>query len=158
MKRIFIALVFMILIFAIYRFYPSVRTPIVRSIEDHITQPLIKPTATAAPIPIPTPDPVCIAQGGRWEPLGLIGYSCNPPTADGGTSCTNSNMCEGNCLADHLSELYREYSSSLFLPDMARIKELNVRGEVTGTCSFWRANFSCNIFVEDGQYTVMCLD
>lgn len=158
MKQISIGLIFLVLLCVIYRSYPPDRTLTTRTVEDRSIQLLVKPITSASRIPLPAPDPACIAEGGRWEPLGLSGYGCNLPTVDGGKSCTSSNTCEGDCLADHLDELYREHGSGLLLPDMKRIKEINARGEVAGICSFWRANFSCHIFVEQGQYSVMCLD
>lgn len=160
MKRISIGLIFLLLTFVIYRSNPPARILTASTSGDRLNHLLAKPTTSASPAPLPIPDPACIAQGGRWEPLGLLGgYGCNLPTTDGGKSCTSSIMCEGDCLADHLIELYREHSSGLLLPDINLIKEVNARGEeMKGACSFWRSNFSCHIFVEQGQYSVMCID
>jgi len=150
-----IALLFLFLLFVIYRSYPPAKAFTARTTEDYSTP---GKTGNSTFLPLPTPDPTCIAQGGRWESLGFKGYGCNMPTTDGGNFCTSSNMCEGACLADNLDELYRDGGWGLLLPDTKRINELNARGEVVGTCSSWHTNFGCHIFVQQGQYVEMCLD
>jgi len=100
----------------------------------------------------------CLAQGGRWEVLGFSGPGCNLPTSDGGELCSDSQVCEGLCMADD-EEIMVDKGNGIRVPDPERIDEMNARGEeLHGVCSAWQSTFGCHVVVEKGKYAEICID
>jgi len=82
----------------------------------------------------------CEAKGGLWGPIGLSPEErCNLPTSDAGKECSDSDECEGYCVAELLPE---EWSKS----------------GVKGQCTAWRIVVGCITLVEDGKAKGICID
>ncbi len=77
----------------------------------------------------------CLAKKGKWGPVGLSRKDvCNLPTADGGKKCTDSEQCQGACLAEE-------------------------PGATSGQCSSWTIMRGCYAFVNDGKAGgLLCAD
>jgi hypothetical protein len=60
-----------------------------------------KPEAPlAAKLELPRTATACLAARGNWGPQGLFQIvGCSMKTADGGKTCTDSDQCQGTCLA-----------------------------------------------------------
>jgi hypothetical protein len=103
----------------------------------------------ATPIPGPTSSPAgtpsvrqleCERQGGEWLAHGFDQrFMCNLPASDAGQPCSDSDQCDGLCLAP---------------PDI----EPRTSGEVPGQCSPRQINFGCYNLVEDGRLAMACID
>ncbi len=51
----------------------------------------------------------CQIQGGKWGRIGIaLDESCNFPTSDSGKECSDSDECEGDCLAELSNEERRK--------------------------------------------------
>ena len=117
---------------------------------------------TDFPAGFPTPDPeileACLAEGGRWEMLGFSGPGCNLPTSDGGKACRKNEDCESGCLGDPNVVMTQDEYGSLVM-DQEKIEELNAMdGEIVGICSPWQENFGCQVWLQHGQFVVICVD
>lgn len=133
-----------------------------RDLDSEIEQTEEPTDPTPFPPGFSTPDAEkyadCLAIGGRWEVLGFSGPGCNLPTSDGGNPCSDSKACESACLADP-DQVMSEDEIGQLIPDIARIDELNSRGEpLLGLCSSWKENFGCRIWLQEGQFVQMCVD
>jgi hypothetical protein len=64
---------------------------------------------------------------------------CDMPATDAGKQCTNSDQCEGLCLAP---------------PGV----DLRTGTDGFGQCSPRQINFGCKTRIEDGSIGMMCLD
>ncbi len=104
--------------------------------------------ATKSVVAIPKDKATCEAQGGRWGRIGLSPVeSCNLPTSDAGTVCSDSSECESLCIAD-LSQADRD-----------RLMRGKVTIETTGKCAPWRIVVGCIPRVEEGKVTgLLCID
>lgn len=104
--------------------------------------------ATKSVIDIPKDKATCEAQGGRWGRIGLSPVeSCNLPTSDAGTVCSDSSECESLCIAD-LSQADRD-----------RLMRNRVTIETNGKCAPWRITVGCIPRVTEGQVTgLLCID
>lgn len=78
---------------------------------------------------VPNNEADCKAVGGNWTRLGL-GMRCDIKTTDDGTTCSDSDQCQGSCMA---SEQTAPGTSA------------------TGKCSAYVANFGSLSFVERGR-------
>lgn len=73
----------------------------------------------------------CIANGGKYEPVGKMQtYQCNLPTSDKGKHCNTRTDCEGMCLS--------------------------IDGY--GHCSGWSLNFGCMDIFENNETLTLCID
>ena len=84
---------------------------------------------TKPSISIPQTEVECKAHGGSWGVLGLQSMGCNVKTADSGKVCSDSNDCQGECLAPAGS---------------------GNGDKAKGTCSAYTANFGRVSRVEHG--------
>lgn len=67
------------------------------------TTPTAPTVATAKPeMPAePTNDAACVAAGGKWGPVGLMGTpACTLPSPTAGKQCSDSSECAGSCWTD----------------------------------------------------------
>ncbi len=82
----------------------------------------------------PTTQAQCTAANGFWkEHCGILQDCCNFKTTDFGEICTDSQQCEGKCIAQNPSDS-------------------------SGTCSEWQNTFGCFNFFENGQLQAICVD
>ena len=62
-----------------------------------------RPMATAAKLSVPQTEAGCAARGGNWRTLGLAYPGkpkvCDLKTTDSGKVCSDSNQCQGSCVA-----------------------------------------------------------
>jgi len=88
----------------------------------------------------------CEAKGGKWEIVGAWQKEqCNLPTLDGGKDCSDSQDCEGKCIADLSEEEKRE----VYLRPIKK----------KGRCTSWKIVVGCFNFVEKGEVTPQrCVD
>jgi hypothetical protein len=101
-----------------------------------------KSASVVAKPTIPTTEATCLARGGSWTSLGLPmpgkPKTCDLKATDAGKACTDSNQCEGACLAT---------------------AEAVSGNSATGSCSDYLANFGNVLLVNDGvveQINVEC--
>lgn len=89
----------------------------------------------------------CTEQGGDWGFFGdTIVRRCNVKTADAGKACSDSETCQGDCVAS-LSVRDKETLSS----GQALFME--------GQCSAQTLSLGCNYFVRQGQVKgLLCVD
>jgi hypothetical protein len=107
------------------------------------------PTAQPTPTPeIPQDKASCEALGGRWGRIGLgPREQCNLPAVDAGMTCSDSDECEGMCLADLDEE------------EMDRVSRQGKELRTTGQCAAWRIVVGCLAVVEDGSVSsILCID
>ncbi len=80
----------------------------------------------------------CAAVGGQWTQLGRVPVKqCLRQTSDAGKACTDSEQCEGQCLAP----------------------EGSVDGtQVGGSCSVDTNPFGCQQRLRDGMASTICVD
>ena len=92
-----------------------------------------KSASVVAKPTLPTTEASCLARGGSWTSLGLPmpgkPKTCDLKTTDAGKACTDSNQCEGVCLAP---------------------AEAVSGNRATGSCSAYLANFGNVLLVNDG--------
>jgi hypothetical protein len=82
----------------------------------------------------------CEQNGGDWGPQGLNQtLMCDMPAADAGKQCTNSDQCEGLCLAP---------------PGV----DLRTGTDGFGQCSPRQINFGCALRIEDRKIWSICTD
>ncbi|WP_143526018.1 hypothetical protein [Rhodanobacter sp. C05] len=93
------------------------------------TQPAV-PRAAKPSISVPQTEVECKAHGGNWGALGLFSVGCNVKTTDSGKICSNSNDCQGVCLAPAGS---------------------GNGDKAKGTCSAYTADFGRTSRVEHGK-------
>lgn len=94
---------------------------------------LVTPQPTAAAVIPPDNEQDCLDQGGAWGPQGKAQTDmCNLPATDAGKPCTDSDQCQGLCLASDTSS--------------------------TGTCTPHTVNFGCYDIMEDGVQMAICID
>jgi hypothetical protein len=123
-------LVFMIVLEGAGEDYGVVDIPEMKQAEASLIVEALRRTTQAAQ---------CLRQGGRWEVLGFSGPGCNLPTSDDGKPCSDSQECEGLCLADK--------------------EEINANGvDLPGVCSAWQSTFGCQVVVENGKVVEICID
>lgn len=107
----------------------------------------VKETEEVKTLKVPKSAADCEKAGGVWGPVGLFPQPvCNIKTSDGGAVCTDSEQCEGSCLADLTS---------------AEEDSVNAGNPLKkeGSCSEWSMVVGCLAFVEDGYVNnIMCLD
>jgi len=118
---------------------------IIIGIHNHIQQPeksLQKPNTTSTP----TDKESCEALGGRWGRIGLsLEEQCNLPTSDAGKECSDSDECEGSCIAE-LSE--EDWEKAIYGVVYTK-----------GKCTAWIITIGCHPFVEDGKVEgILCVD
>ncbi|WP_156829796.1 hypothetical protein [Methylovulum miyakonense] len=82
----------------------------------------------------------CLAEGGKWLPMGMLKFSgCLHTSRDGGKPCKSSSECEFGCLA-------ARHSTS---------KTDNALGQ----CAKTDSKFGCKAYVEEGSPTIaVCTD
>jgi hypothetical protein len=84
----------------------------------------------------------CLDRGGRWGSPGIPGNdraaTCDLPSPDAGSSCTDSSQCDGYCLHETADPLWHWFRS--------------------GQCSPWHALAGCNGVVEEGTVIQLCVD
>lgn len=102
----------------------------------------LKPPTTIAP----TNKESCLATGGRWGRIGLsLNEVCNLPTFDAGKQCSNSNDCEGSCLAELSKEDWDKAAKGIVY--------------TKGKCTAWKITVGCQAFVENGKVEgILCVD
>ena len=112
------------------------------SYTKQIEQPPTKQNITTTP----TDKESCEALGGIWGRVGLsLNEECNLPTSDAGKECSDSDDCEGSCIA----ELSKEDQ------DKARQGVVYTKGK----CTAWKITLGCQAFVEDGKVRgILCVD
>jgi hypothetical protein len=99
-------------------------------------------------IAIPKDQATCLAQGGRWERIGIAPYEqCNLPAPDAGRVCNDSSECAGLCLANLSPE------------EQERVRRQGTPIQTSGKCSNWVIVVGCVAVVENGQVkNILCLD
>ncbi len=119
---------------------------------------LINPTLTSTPTPTSTTEPTkiireipkdqiaCEALNGKWGRIGIAPFEeCNLLTNDVGKACSDSNECEGMCIAELTSE------------EKEKVNQRTI--EKNGKCSDWVVVVGCHAIVQKGQVSgIMCLD
>jgi len=115
--------------------------------KSFITTPSPKPTqlptASASPSPTETTydkeKTECISKGGEWKLAGLaLDERCFIKMKDANKDCSNSDDCEGTCLA----------------PEKCRLGD-----KVVGKCSEYDLTLGCHSRVEGGKaMPVLCID
>jgi len=94
----------------------------------------------------PTDKESCEVLGGKWGRIGLsLEEGCNLPPSDAGKECSDSDECEGSCIAE-LSE--EEWENA-------------IHGVVytKGKCTAWKITVGCRDFVENGKVEgILCVD
>lgn len=95
---------------------------------------------------IPKDKESCEAQGGKWGNIGLSPEDvCNLPTSDAGKECSDSDECEGSCIAE-LSK--RDWDKAVYGVVYTK-----------GKCTAWKITVGCHAFVEDGKVEgILCVD
>jgi len=89
----------------------------------------------------------CESRGGRWGRIGLSPRpSCNLPASDGGKACSDSDECDGSCLADlDANEMEAARKGETLKKD--------------GKCTPWMITVGCQARVEDGKVRgLLCMD
>jgi hypothetical protein len=81
----------------------------------------------------------CVAQGGRWKPLGFLGrWQCERALSDAGQACRDGSDCQGECLAPAGSDIDQP---------------------VLGQCAAVAPLFGCHARVRQGKAEPMlCVD
>jgi hypothetical protein len=99
------------------------------------TQPAQRPAEPASPV---ASESACLQRGGQWTQLGRAPVKqCLLRTADAGKACSDSEQCEGLCLAPQGSA------------DGAT---------VAGACSADTNRFGCQQRMADGVAATLCVD
>jgi hypothetical protein len=94
---------------------------------------IVTPQPAAVPVVAPDNEQDCLDQGGAWGPQGKAQLDmCDLPATDAGKPCTDSDQCQGLCLAGDTPS--------------------------TGACSPRTVNFGCHDIVEDGVAMAICID
>lgn len=108
---------------------------------NFISQPAVRDTSTKQ---------TCEAVGGRWGRHGeLVEEFCILPSSDKGKYCTDSDQCEGDCIAELTPEERRKLIDEFGKHILPK----------TGKCSQWQQTFGCYPFVENGVVDgILCLD
>ena len=81
----------------------------------------------------------CEAAGGEWARWSIFSPDpfCNLRTSDGGTPCTDSSQCEGDCISS----------------------ESDCAEGITGECSEFQGTGGCHCYLsETGGNSVICVD
>lgn len=81
----------------------------------------------------------CLAKGGRWGVLGMVGApyppKCNLSTTDAEKVCSQPEDCQGYCMYDQ-----------------------RIGSAVEGRCSAKQEQLGCRDYVQDGQILSICSD
>lgn len=96
--------------------------------------------AVAGPVKkLPITEADCKAAGGSMAQVGLpgTGARCDIKTNDAGKTCSDSDKCQGICMAS---------------------KNAALRAKDTGTCSAYVAEYGCYKYIEDGIVDTICVD
>ncbi len=96
---------------------------------------------------IPRTEDGCKALGGKWGPAGIFPQPiCRVPTRDGGRACSDTDECEGECLAK--------------LSSGQRTKITNRQKlRIDGVCTPYIPVFGCAAIVNKGYVTsILCRD
>jgi hypothetical protein len=101
-------------------------------------------TQYTLPENIPTTKTECEAQNGEWKRIGLdLTESCNLKTGDGGSVCSDTADCQGDCIAELTGREQRDGDTII----------------TTGKCAAWTRTTGCHAFVENGRVNgVICKD
>ena len=96
---------------------------------------------------IPKDKESCEAQGGIWGKVGLSSEEvCNLPTSDAGKECSDSDECEGSCIAELSEEDWDKAEQGIVV-------------YTKGKCTAWKITVGCSAFVENGKVEgILCVD
>ena len=99
-------------------------------------------------VEIPRDKESCEKQGGRWGRIGIMPKeSCNLPTKDAGKICSDSNECEGACIAELAKEDYK------------KVWEERRTIRTKGKCTPWVIVVGCQARVQNGKVKgILCVD
>lgn len=106
----------------------------------------IRPTTTVEP-KLPTNKTECESAGGKWGQQGLLEREfCNLLATDFGKKCSDSDECQGKCIAT-----ITQQEEELLKQGQAL--------EMSGSCSKWHTTFGCLPFVQNGVVSgILCVD
>jgi len=88
----------------------------------------------------------CEVKGGIWKKIGpRPNEECNLPASDSGKICTDSEQCQGYCLAK-------------LSPEQLRSGMKGKRIKTDGFCSPTLKTIGCQGFIKNGFANIICLD
>ncbi|PIS08979.1 hypothetical protein COT75_03895 [Candidatus Beckwithbacteria bacterium CG10_big_fil_rev_8_21_14_0_10_34_10] len=94
----------------------------------------------------PKDEETCELQGGTWGKIGPHPVKeCNLPASDSGKFCTDSNQCQGYCLAQLTQEQLKSGMKGKII-------------KTNGTCSPTLKVIGCRGFIRNGFASIICLD